>query len=403
MIPETRLRRRQGAFYLSVSLKFGGAMAIAYVLQLMLKDLGAPIVIITMAASIHGLMQAICSPAWGRKSDASKRPALLYVTVIAVPFLVFQLLGVTSSIALFLLFLAAAACFDGGFIPVGLDISMLYGEHHREKVSRHISIFTASLAFGSILGRLSLAAALSWVSASGVLRIGGLFGLFSVLAALAAGIRRKPVPASELPTEVNMETPYAGETRIPVKIISQAGLWPVYIGTLMLNIPIIGFISLSGVFQMDHHQLSFSSAAFLAAFDPLGMFLASLLLARLLHSRNPKTFLAAAFLCTALSLAVLYLSSSLAALACSWALLGASTALFQSAGSLCIAEGFPKHRRAEGIGLQWTAATIGMVAGPLAAGAAASVSYSLMFLVFFLVSLAGMAYMIIYRAFDLPK
>lgn len=391
-------------------------MGLVFALQLLLKDLSASIFLISFGTTVNGFMQAVSSPFWGMKSDRSRNTYRLYLLLLAVPFLLYPLLSLVSSVLLFLMIAGSAALFEGGFLPVGLDISMIFGDGRRDRINKHISIFHAAVALGNCLGRLSLGLMLKSSPTINIIYIAAAFGIASFLVGFAARPRKpktilKTVESvsdraesssdtavsASLPSDILMENPYTQESHFSTKIITRSHLWPVYIGALLINIPIMGFISLAAVYQMDRLGISASLSVLFAVMDPLGMFLMSLLITAFIQRRNTKSFLVLAFVSINTSLLLFRYSSSLYGLFLAWLLIGAATALYQSAGSACIAKRYDQHRSAEGIGLQWTASTIGIILGPIIAGSAAEFSYHVMFLILIVFSAAGLILMGTYR------
>jgi MFS family permease len=127
-----------------------------------------------------------------------------------------------------------------------------------------------------------------------------------------------------------------------------------------------------------------------AGIDPLFMFIAHLYFGRRMISFGIKRTMLLGTLVTILSFTSFLLASTWILTIFGWVCIGFAYGAFHNASVTFVSLYFPPARRGEGIGYVWTANTLGIMLGPVIAGATAEISYSLMLLTMIAFSAVGL-------------
>src|SRR6056297_1501654 len=370
-------------------------MAFAMILQYRLREIGASLLMISMLAAVTGGMQSITSPLWGRLADISglRGKLLLIIGVIAAVFYPFY--GFLSIPMLFLFVAGVIAFFEAGFNPIAMSLMSESSGDDVELRSKNLSLLNAASAVGILAGRLSLSGALSIWSVGTTVSLLSLGALFAALPTIFVPSRVRSGEANEnsgsaaagAPAD---RAPAAGSTAhytsarlrlLPRKDdLKSHGMWAVYLGTFIRNIGVAGFISISALYMKEGIGLSESRSMLVAGIDPLCMFIAHLYFGRkLVHFGINRTMLLGTII-TIISFTSFFLATTWLLTIVGWICIGLAYGAFHNASVTFVSLYYPSPRRGEGIGYIWTANTLGIMIGPLIAGATAEVSYSLMLL-----------------------
>ncbi|MFW5711248.1 MAG: MFS transporter [Spirochaetota bacterium] len=365
-------------------------MAFAMVLQYRLRELGASLFLISMLAAVTGGMQSITSPLWGKIADASGLRGRLLLLIGVVAVLLYPLYGFLSLPVMFLFIAGAIAFFEAGFNPIAMSLMSEGSGEDVELRSHNLALFNAASAAGILAGRLSLSAALSILPVATTV-------LLLAIGTLGAALPTLFLPARSVePTKTDPPPRPAGYRHHRLQLFPRkedlaiCGMWAVYLGTFIRNIGVAGFISISALYMKEGIGLSESHSMLVAGIDPLCMFIAHLYFGRKLVRFGIKRTMLLGTLITILSFTFFWLATSWILTILGWICIGLAYGAFHNASVTFISLYFPSARRAEGIGYIWTANTLGIMLGPLIAGALAESSYSLMLLGMIGFSLLGL-------------
>lgn len=370
-------------------------MAFAMILQYRLREIGASLLIISMLAAVTGGMQSITSPLWGRLADISglRGKLLLIIGVVAAVF--YPLYGFLSIPMLFLFVAGVIAFFEAGFNPIAMSLMSESSGDDVELRSKNLSLLNAASAAGILAGRLSLSGALSIWSVGTTVSLLSLGALFAALPTIFVPPRVKSeegnetadsaaagAPADRAPAAASTAHYTSARLRLlPRKEdLKSHGMWAVYLGTFIRNIGVAGFISISALYMKEGIGLSESRSMLVAGIDPLFMFVAHLYFGRKMIKFGIKRTMLLGTIITIISFTSFFLAATWLLTIVGWICIGLAYGAFHNASVTFVSLYYPSSRRGEGIGYIWTANTLGIMIGPLIAGATAEVSYSLMLL-----------------------
>jgi len=356
-------------------------MAFAMVLQYRLRDIGASLFLISLLAAVTGGVQSISSPLWGKLADLSGLRGRLLLLIGIAAALLYPLYGFLSLPILFLVIAGIIALFEAGFNPVAMSLMSEYSGSDRSIRSKNLGLLNAASAAGILAGRLSLSGALSIWSVQKTVSILALGAVCAALPAFFVSARTEAKPREK------------GE---PFRLLPRTedlklhGMWAVYLGTFIRNIGVAGFISISALYMKEGIGLSESHSMLVAGIDPLFMFIAHLYFGKKMISFGIKRTMILGTVVTIVSFGSFLLASSWLLTIAGWICIGFAYGAFHNASVSFVSINFPPARRGEGIGYIWTANTLGIMLGPVIAGATAEISYSLMLSLMIISSLIGL-------------
>ncbi len=365
-------------------------MAFAMVLQYRLRELGASLLLISMLAAVTGGMQSITSPLWGKFADSSGLRGRLLLIIGVVAVLLYPLYGFLSLPIMFLLIAGAIAFFEAGFNPIAMSLMSESSGENIELRSRNLALFNAASAAGILAGRLSLSAALSILPVATTVLILSAGTLGAAIPTLFLPVRRPVAPGEDPSRSTNGYRSHRIRLFPRKEDLAIRGMWAVYLGTFIRNIGVAGFISISALYMKEGIGLSESHSMLVAGIDPLFMFIAHLYFGRKMVRFGIKRTMIVGTMITILSFTFFWLAASWVLTILGWICIGLAYGAFHNASVTFISLYFPVARRGEGIGYIWTANTLGIMLGPLIAGALAEISYSFMLLGMISFSLLGL-------------
>lgn len=393
---------RKPFILLSTFFRLMTMMAFAMVLQYRLREVGASLFTVSLVATVTGGVQSVTSPLWGKIADASGLRGRLLLIIGVTAAVLYPLYGFLSLPILFLVLAGAIAFFEAGFNPVAMSLMSEYSGEDRELRSKNLGLLNAASAAGILAGRLSLSGALSvWTVEKTIL----ILSLGAVLAAIPTVLvpRTASDAAEEGGGKPNLrQREKAGGFRLLPRSedLKIRGMWAVYLGTFIRNIGVAGFISISALYMKEGIGLSESHSMLVAGIDPLFMFIAHLYFGRRMVSFGIKRTMLLGTLITIASFTSFLLASTWFLTILGWVCIGFAYGAFHNASVTFVSLHFPASRRGEGIGYIWTANTLGIMLGPVIAGASAEISYSLMLLLMIGFSLTGLIVLGLFVAKD---
>jgi MFS family permease len=148
--------------------------------------------------------------------------------------------------------------------------------------------------------------------------------------------------------------------------------------------------------------LSESHSMLVSGIDPLFMFVAHLYFGQRMIRFGIKRTMLLGTLITIASFTSFFLASTWVLTILGWVCIGLAYGAFHNASVTFVSLNFPTSRRGEGIGYIWTANTLGIMLGPVIAGATAEISYSLMLLSMIGFSVAGLIVLWLFVEKDAP-
>ena len=375
-------------------------MAFAMVLQYRLREIGASLFVISLIAAVTGGVQSLTSPVWGKIADSTGLRGRLLLIIGVTAALLYPLYGFLSIPVLFLIVAGLIAFFEAGFNPVAMSLMSEYSGENRELRSKNLGLLNAASAAGILAGRLGLSGALS------------LWSVGSTVSVLALGAVLAAIPTIFIPSSVasfhaeSAQNPNTKQRTSKFRLLPRRedlrirGMWAVYLGTFIRNIGVAGFISISALYMKEGIGLSESRSMLVAGIDPLFMFVAHLYFGRRMILFGIKRTMILGTLVTILSFTSFLMANTWILTILGWICIGLAYGAFHNASVTFVSLYFPPARRGEGIGYVWTANTLGIMLGPVIAGATAEISYSLMLLSMIAFSVAGLFVLWVFVAED---
>lgn len=376
-------------------------MAFVMVLQYRLREIGSSLFVISLVAAVTGGIQSITSPLWGKIADATGLRGRLLLIIAVAAMLLYPLYGFLTIPTLFLVTAGVIAFFEAGFNPIAMSLMSEYSGENRGLRSKNLGLLNAASAAGILAGRLSLSGALSIWSVQTSVSILALGALLAAIPAIFVPARYADLfPSSSEAESSRGLSGTPGESRsergpfrlLPrVEDLAYRGMWAVYLGTFIRNIGVAGFISISALYMKEGIGLTESRSMLVAGIDPLFMFVAHLYFGRRMIQFGIKRTMLLGTLITIVSFTSFLLASTWVLTILGWVCIGLAYGAFHNASVTFVSIYFPPSRRGEGIGYIWTANTLGIMIGPVIAGATAEISYPFMLGTMIAFSLAGLA------------
>ncbi|HPE68231.1 MAG TPA: MFS transporter [Thermotogota bacterium] len=389
---------RSARLFLVAALRMFVTFGFNMLLQARLSEMGIGVFWISMLSTIRGGTATLSSPAWGAISDmAKKRVPLLFFSSIALA-CVYPLFNLAQGVVGFLLVSALATFFSGAYHPIAMALSAEHGKISVRDTSRSFSFLNASGSVGMFAGRVVLSALLLWFSAKSVIVFFALFAWIPALLCLRIPEGTRTKRRTKERGWLNQLFPLLKNPE-PLK---RNGLWAIYLSSFLRQFGVSGAMSAIFVFMTQQVLLSASLAVVLSALNPLLQILSHLFSRRVIARLGAvwSTFLGI-LLSSTVPLWFLFAKGAVS-VALGYAFLGLAFGSFFNGASTHITTHTPPTRRAEFMGLLHAARSLGSLLGPLAAGAIAMLSFTMMFSMMFVILFFGAMVVLFFVSKDVP-
>jgi MFS family permease len=347
-------------------------------------------------------VQSITSPLWGKIADATGLRGRLLLVIGAAAAILYPLYGFLTVPLLFLVLAGVIAFFEAGFNPVAMSLMSEFSGEDKARRSKNLGLLNATSAAGILFGRLSLSGALSIWSVERTVFIIAIGAVLAAIPTLFIPPRKRAIPGVSS-SAASQRDGAKGFRLLPrAEDLKIRGMWAVYVGTFIRNIGVAGFISVSALYMKEGIGLSESHSMLVSGIDPLFMFVAHLYFGQRMIRFGIKRTMLLGTLITIASFTSFFLASTWVLTILGWVCIGLAYGAFHNASVTFVSLNFPTSRRGEGIGYIWTANTLGIMLGPVIAGATAEISYSLMLLSMIGFSVAGLIVLWLFVEKDAP-
>ena len=366
----------------TATLRFTTRLGMDLLLQFRLRELGAPLFVVSLLSSVRGGISTFMSPFWGSISDKrGKRKAIILLSAFGSAGFTPLYLVATHPWQV-LLVTAAVAFFASGFNPVAMALSTEYSSKNSSH-ARELSLLNSSNSLGMLLSRFLVGLLLLYLtvkSAMGVLVI--LTGLSVLPAFFVRDVVKRERNASEKSGALK-------SFQYAVRMMGKNGLWALYVSSFLRQFGTSGTLSLAAIYLTEQIGLSKSAVGFMSAINPMLQIPSHLLFARIIEKTRSKLVAALGMLLSA-GVALLFLvGNSPLEIGLAYALLGVAFGAFINGAGVFITKVTDSQERAQALGLLNSFRQIGFMTGPVVAGALATISYDLLFSVMIMVMLAG--------------
>ena len=323
--------------------------AMGMLLQLYLKYLGAPHILIAMGTSARSLGSVLGGLVMGRLSDRfPRKPLLLSAMGLGV-------IGIAGLALLPPAFLAIGAGFVRAFAGAGLaavSMALISGLSSTRNRGRNLSYITASRSAGLMLGKLAAGALLGWL---------GFRGSFSVLALL---------PLLGLIVLIPLPSAGAGRglaQRAGFRILLESGLLPLFVGALLRQMGTTGFFAFIYVYMADL-GISPGAMGILAALNHAVQVVGMILFGRISDAIGRRAVFLTGFGLSVLVPLVFAFSRGPLGIGLGFALLGIAFSSLYIGSTAHLGDRVPIERQGEIMGLFDSSRALGGMFGPLIAG-----------------------------------
>ena len=366
--------------FLTAIARFASVLSFGMLVQFRMREMDAPLFLISSVSSVRGGVTSLSSPLWGAISDEARNRKPVLVLSLTLTALLLPLYLILRNPVFFPIIAGVVAFCAAGFEPIALAMST---DERNRRTSVSLSLLNTANSIGMGLGRFLIAALI------GILGVLGTMGMFCAVAAFAV-VFASFIPRVEHSRHQRRKTIEKMFSALVSKdILKRNNLWAMYIGTLLRQLGTAGTFALIAVYLTERVGLTQSQAAFLSMMNPLMQVPSHIFFGRIIKKIGSKRS-------TVIGASLSGLSSVLFAFAKGWEtvlvgyiLAGFAFGGFINGASSYIAERTPANRRAEFLGLLRSARSIGFLIGPIIAGIIAQWSFTLLYALMAGVCLVG--------------
>lgn len=368
---------------ITATLQFTTRLGMNLLLQFRLRELGAPLFVVSILSSVRGGTSTLMSPIWGSISDKTgRRKFILMVSALGTAAFTFLYLFAYNPWQL--LFIAAAvAVFSSGFNPVAMALSTEYTSKNSSHV-RELSLLNSSNSLGMLLSRIIVGSLLAYFAVKSAI---GIFVALTILAII-------PVFFIKESSEKIVEAKKAkksiwGNFKDVKNMMKRNGLWAIYVSSFLRQFGTSGTLSLAAIYLTEELGMSKSAVGFIAAINPLFQIPSHLLFAKVIEKTRAKLVAVIGMMLSAGVAFFFLIGKTPLEIGMAYACLGIAFGAFINGASVFIAEATVINERARALGLLNSFRQIGFMVGPVVAGILATVSYKLLFSFMIGITIAG--------------
>ncbi|MGC9529987.1 MAG: MFS transporter [Candidatus Bipolaricaulaceae bacterium] len=334
----------------AATLAFAADGALRMLVQLYLRDLAAPPLLISMNTSLVWGGMFAGSYLWGLLGDRFSQKGLLVGIMVAVAATVGALAALLPPAATLGAVLGRATTVTG-IVPIAM--AMVSAHSRPDQRGRRLSHISAARAAGLAAGTALGGALLS------ALGFPATFALLALLPALGTGLLVR------LPAAGGRRRPQGG--RSPFRCLADRGLRALYLGATLRQMGTTGSLSLIYVY-MAELDIASGSMGGIGALGPATAILGMFLFGRLADRIGRKRVFAFGFGLSCLVPVCFALSQGAAGVATGFVVLGLSFGSLYMGSTALIGDVIPQERQGEMLGLFETSRGLGGVLGPVLAG-----------------------------------
>ncbi|MFC2079742.1 MFS transporter [Candidatus Bipolaricaulota bacterium] len=333
------------SFFVAISV--GG---VGLVVQLYLKSLGAPLFLISLTTTLHGVGMLIGSWLWGSASDYVKRRRLLAFLTITLA----GSLGILTLLPSAGWVLASAVLRSLMFAGTGVvAIAVVSASSLIERRGKNLSYISSARAMGFAGGNILASLALAQF---------GFRPTFILLALL-------PTLAFAAVWFLPSENPVVHKDRTGAwKAIFKSGLLDLYLATALRQMAIFGTFSLLYVY-MDSVGVPISLMGIIAATNTATQVLAMLAFGWLADRVGRRRIFMIGFFLSAITPLFFVFAANIAGMIAGYVTLGVSFSSLYVGSTAHIGDRVPHHQHGRMLGLYESSRGLGGLFGPLIAGA----------------------------------
>ena len=369
----------------AATLQFTSRIGMGLLLQFRMRELGAPLFLVSLVSSIRGGTSSLMSPVWGSISD-KKRKRKLFLILSSVGTALSISLYLVSSSPLSILFVAAlVAVFSSGFNPVAMALSTEYSRKKNSQ-ARELSFLNSSNSLGMLIGRLLVGALLVYFSVKESM-------FFLVALAWIAVFPVLFVRESEDSGEVRRKKRKLEDVK---STLTKNGLWAVYLSAFIRQFGISGIMSLAAIYLNEKIGIKKSSVGFISAVNPIVQTPSHIFFGRIVDRVGSKFLAASGIALTAVAALIFLFGKSILDVSLAYATLGFAFGAFMNGTAMFITKSTERWQRAGALGFLSTSRQLGAMIGPIVAGVLASFSYNLLFLTMALIMIAGSVILMVF-------
>ncbi len=363
---------------ITATLQFTSRLGMGLLLQFRMRELGAPLFLVSLISSVRGGTSAVMSSVWGSMSDRKKnRKKILIVTSIGAA--IFTAFYPFSRSPIGLISIAAAvAVFSSGFNPVAMALSTEYSSR-KSSQARELSFLNSSNSLGMLFGRLMVGTLLLFFNVKSSM-------LFLVTLAWISVI---PVFLIKEAARNSEESGKEKKKKALRSIMARNGLWSVYTAAFMRQFGISGTASLVAIYLTEKLGLEKSTVGFVSAINPVIQTPSHIFFGKVAEKIGPKTLAILGVILSAAVAFTLLIGKSLLDVSIAYGLLGLAFGAFINGTALFVSKSTNRWERAQALGILNSSRQIGFMLGPIVAGILASISYDVLFLTMGVVMMLG--------------
>ncbi len=360
------------------TLQFAIRLGMGLLLQFRMRELGAPLFLVSLVSSIRGGTSSLMSPVWGSISDKKRKRKI---------FLILSSIGTAVSISLYLisdsplsimLVAALVAVFSSGFNPIAMALSTEYSEKKNSQ-ARELSFLNSSNSLGMLIGRLLVGTLLIYFSVKESMSFLVVLTWIAVLPVFFV----KEVGNSE---EARKKKKSFKDIKSALK---KNGLWSIYLSAFIRQFGTSGIMSLAAIYLTEKIGIKRSSVGFISAINPIVQTPSHIFFGKIVDKFGSK-FLAAFGVALSSVVALIFLfGKSVVDISIAYATLGFAFGAFINGTAMFITKSTERWERASALGFLNTSRQLGFMLGPVVAGVLASVSYNILFLTMALIMMVG--------------
>ncbi len=348
----TRLGRFVAPLAAALASSYTAGSAMGMLLQLYLRSLGAPHILIAMGTSARSLGSVLGGVVLGRLAGRYPyKPLLMASMALGAGGLAGLILLPPASLAIGAGFARAFA--GAGFAAVAM--ALVSGVSPRRRRGRNLSYITSARSLGLMLGKLAAGALLAWW---------GFRGSFAALTALPllGLLALIPLPHTEARREPRR--------RATLRSLRDWGLLSLFLGALFRQMGTTGFFAFIYVYMADLGIPAGAMGA-LAALNHAVQVLGMLLFGRMSDRVGRRIVFLGGFGLSVLVPVVFALSRGPGGIAAGFALLGIAFSSLYIGSTAHLGDVVPLERQGEILGLFDSTRALGGMLGPVLSGALA--------------------------------
>ena len=362
----------------AATLQFAIKLGMGLLLQFRMRELGAPLYLVSLVSSISGGTSSVMSPIWGYISDRKRKRKIFLILSSIGTAIAMSLYLVSGSPMRILLVAALVAIFSSGFNPIAMALSTEYSSK-KSSHAREISFLNSSNSLGMLIGRLIVGSLLIYLSVKDTM-------FFLVVLSWIAMV----------PVFFIRESEDSGETKRKKKSFKEVkstlmknGLWSIYLSAFLRQFGISGMVSLAAIYMTEKIGIEKFVVSFITAINPTIQIPSHIFFGRLVDRVGSKILAVLGIVLSSVVALIFLFGKSVVDISMAYAILGFGFGAFINGTAVFITKSTERWERASALGFLNTSRQLGFMLGPAVAGVLASVSYNLLFLTMSLIMMGG--------------